>query len=77
MKNPDGVATEGMWPVSRRRRFQDEYVRRRWWGAWVSQWVKCDTLDFSSGHDLTGTVPVLGSALTVDSLLRILSLSVP
>ena len=23
------------------------------WGAWVAQSVKCSTLDFSSGHDLT------------------------
>ena len=23
------------------------------WGAWVAQGVKCLTLDFSSGHDLT------------------------
>ena len=22
-------------------------------GAWVAQWVKCLTLDFSSGHDFT------------------------
>ena len=23
------------------------------WGAWVAQLVKCPTLDFGSGHDLT------------------------
>ena len=28
-------------------------IRRRRWVAWVVQSVKCPTLDFSSGHNLT------------------------
>ena len=42
----------------------------------MAQLVKRPTLGFSSGHDLTvhEFEPILGSALTVWSLLRILSL---
>ena len=37
------------------------------WGAWVAQLVKCPTLDFSSGHDLTvvRSSPTLGSMLSM------------
>ena len=37
-------------------------------GSWVSQLVKCPTLDFSSGHDLTvvRSSPTLGSALSME-----------
>ena len=40
-------------------------------GAWVAQWVKRLTLDFSSGHDLTVVRLnlMLDSVLTVGSLL--------
>ena len=36
-------------------------------GAWVAQSVKCPTLDFGSGHDLTvmGSSPMSGSVLAV------------
>ena len=49
---------------------------RRCWGPRGAQSVKPPTLDFSSGHDLTivGWSPTLGPALTVWSLLGILSL---
>ena len=45
-------------------------------GTWVVQLVKCLTLDFGSGCDLVvrGFEPMLGSALTAQSLLVILSL---
>ena len=48
-----------------------------YWGTWVAQLVKGPTLDFGSGHDLmfVSLSPVLGSVLTVWSLLGILSLS--
>ena len=36
-----------------------------YWGAWVSQLVKCSTLDFNSGLDLT----VVSSSLTLGSML--------
>ena len=47
----------------------------------MAQSVKCLTFDFSSGHDLTvceirpHVGPMLGSALTAQNLLGILSLS--
>ena len=46
-------------------------------GAWVALLVGPLTLDFSSGHNpgAVGSSPVSGSAMTVQSLLRILSLS--
>ena len=45
-------------------------------GDWVALLVKHSTLGSGSGHDLTvGSSPVSGSTLTVQSLLRILSLS--
>ena len=46
------------------------------WGAWVAQSVKDRTLDFSSDHNLTVMrwSPALGSGLTAQSLLGILSL---
>ena len=49
---------------------------KKLWGARVAQSVKRLTLGFDSGHDLTvvGWSPLLGSALTVWNLLRILSL---
>ena len=49
----------------------------RWRGAWVAQSVKCPSLGFSSGHDLTvlSSSPMSGSVLTGRSLLGILSLS--
>ena len=39
------------------------------WGAWVAQPVKCLTLDFSSGRDLTvmRLSPKSGSTLTMES----------
>ena len=46
-------------------------------GSWVAQSVKGPTPDFGSGHDLTQFMslsPTLGSALSVQSLLGILSL---
>ena len=47
------------------------------WGAWVAQSVECLTLDLGSGHDLTSmrSSPALGSVLTAQSLLEILSLT--
>ena len=44
-------------------------------GAWVSQLVKLQTLDFSSGHDLMlhEIEPMLGSGLIAQSLLGVLS----
>ena len=46
------------------------------WSAWVAQSVKCQTLDFSSGHDLMVWDEALCPALCwAGSLLRILSLS--
>ena len=30
-----------------------KFKRHYTWGAWVAQSVKCPTLDFGSGHDLT------------------------
>ena len=46
-------------------------------GVGWAQSVKCLTLDFGSGRDLTvvGSSPTLGSALTVWSLLGVYSLS--
>ena len=48
------------------------------WGAWVVQSVECQTLDFSSGHDLKvqsmDSSPVPASELTAWNLLEILSL---
>ena len=41
----------------------------------MAQVVERLTLDFGSGRDLTGSSPVSGSALTVQSMLGILSLS--
>ena len=48
-------------------------------GTWVAQSLKCPTLDFSSGHDLTvmRLSSTLGSVMTVQSLLGILSLPLP
>ena len=44
------------------------------WGTWVAQLVKCPTLNFSSGHDLTITRSSLHQALCwVWKLLKILS----
>ena len=44
-------------------------------GTWVAQSVKRPTLGFSSGHGLTvSSSPSLGSVLTMQSLLGILSL---
>ena len=39
------------------------------WGAWVSQLVKCPTLDLSSGLDLSvmSSSPTLGSMLDAES----------
>ena len=53
-------------------------VRRLGRGVWVSQLVKRPTLSFSSGHDLMVCEfePHIGSALTVQSLLGILSVCV-
>ena len=44
--------------------------------GWLGWSVKCPTLDFGSGHDLTilESSPRLGFALTARSLLGILSL---
>ena len=49
------------------------------WGAWVAQLVKCLTLDFGSGNDLTvcGTEPYVGLCTDREELLGILSLSLP
>ena len=47
------------------------------WGARVAQSVKCLTLGFGSGHDLTGLTgssPASGSVLAAQSLLGILCL---
>ena len=46
-------------------------------GVWVAQSVKCPTLGFSSGHDLTlmRSSPTSGSALAGRSLLGVLSSS--
>ena len=49
------------------------------WGAWVAQLVERPTLDFGSGHDLkvceiSEIKPELGSVLTGQNLLGILSL---
>ena len=54
-----------------------EYKDGKSWGTWVAQSVKCLTLDFGSGHDLTvGEFgPVMGCVLTVRSLLGILCVS--
>ena len=44
----------------------DKWLRSpKIWGAWVALSVKCPTLDFGSGHDLTGvrSSPMLGSTL--------------
>ena len=50
-------------------------------GPWVARSVERPTLGFGSGHDLTvwfvGSSPALGSALTLWSLLGILSLPLP
>ena len=51
-------------------------------GTWVAQSIKRGTLDLISGHDLmqfVGSSPMLGSVLTAQSLLGVLSLplSVP
>ena len=36
--------------------YASTYIKRKAeWGAWVTQSVKHLTLDFSSGHDLTGS----------------------
>ena len=45
------------------------------WGTWVAQSVKGLTLDLGSGHDVTihETEPQIGTALTLGSLLGILS----
>ena len=47
------------------------------WGTWMVQSVKCLTLDFGSGHDLTivGLSPALGSALSMEPAWNSLSLS--
>ena len=47
------------------------------WGACVAQLVKCPTLDFGSGYDLTVREfsPVSGAVLTPWSLLGLLSRS--
>ena len=54
----------------------DKIMDKNWY-TWVAQSIKCLTLDFSSGHDFTVSEMslTLGSALTVWSLLGILSLS--
>ena len=51
----------------------------REWGTWVAQSMKRQTLDFGSGHDLMvcGFESRSGSALTVGSLLGVLSPSLP
>ena len=48
-------------------------------GIWVTQLVKHLTLDFSVGHDLrvVRSSPVSGSALSKESALHSLSLSLP
>ena len=48
-------------------------------GAWLAQSVKCLTLEFGSGHELMvpELEPLSGSALTVESLLGILSAPCP
>ena len=40
------------------------------WGAWMAQLIKCPTLNFGSGHDLTvmGWGPALGSTLGVEPI---------
>ena len=49
------------------------------WGTWVAQSVKHWTFGFGSGHDLMvhEIEPLLGPALTAQSLLGILSPTLP
>ena len=58
---------------------QDIFNKDKEWSAWVAQLIKCLTPDFGSGHDLVvrGLSPVSGSVLTAESLLGIVSLSLP
>lgn len=47
-------------------------VQNEYEGSWVSQWVKCLTIDFSSGLHLkaVNSSPVLSSTLGVELTLK-------
>ena len=64
--------------VNRERGTKKKNRKKGHRGSLVAQSVKCLTLDFCSGHDLTmvcGSNPTWGSALSTQGLLGILSLS--
>ena len=71
---------EVSWPQAQARQVTEAcepFGRKQVLGAGGAQSVQLPTLDFGSGHDprVMGSSPALGSALTVQSLLGMLSLS--